>query len=82
MVSWTPEHLAPSTLPNTKVPWKTIKEEQQYREEFADAHPRVLLGQLIPLLPKLERISDPLRPGSVEHELTVLTVYGTLLFIL
>ena len=34
MASWTTEHLAPSTLPNTKVPWKTIKEEQQYREEF------------------------------------------------
>ena len=82
MASWTPEHLAPSTLPNTKVPWKTIKEEQQYREEFAEAHLQVLLGQLIPFLEKLKRIPDPRRPGSVEHKLAVLMVYGTLLFIL
>ena len=66
MASWTPEHLAPSTLPNTKIPWTTIEEERQYREEFAEAHLQLLLGQLLPLLQKLERISDPRRPGLLE----------------
>ena len=81
MASWTTEHLAPSTLPNSKVPWTTIEEEPRYREMFAEAHPRGLLGQPIPLPQKLERISDPLRPGSVRHKRTVF-VHGTRLFIL
>jgi hypothetical protein len=38
MASWTPEHLAPATLPNTESPWATIAEEQREREAAAEAH--------------------------------------------
>lgn len=82
MASWTPEHLAPRTLPNAKCPWATVEEERQEREMFGEAHLRALRTLLVPLLQKLERIPDPRRPRSVRHKLTVLLVYGIFLFIL
>jgi hypothetical protein len=82
MASWTPEHLAPRTLPNAKSPWAATEEERQDREKFGEAHLQVLRSLLVPLLQKLERIPDPRRPKSVGHNLTVLLVYGVFLFVL
>jgi hypothetical protein len=82
MASWTPEHLAPSTLPNAKSPWASVAEERRDRQAAAMAHLQVLRSQLPPLLAKLARIPDPRRPGSVRHKLTVALVYGILLFVL
>lgn len=38
--------------------------------------------QMLPsLLKKLSRISDPRKPGSIKHKLTVLMTYGILMFV-
>lgn len=82
MASRTPEHVAPSTLPNAKSPWKTTEEERQDRVTAAEAHLQALRSQLEALLKKLACIPDPRRPKSTHHKLTVLLVYGLFLFIL
>ncbi len=82
MASWTPEHLAPRTLPNAKSRWATTAEERQEREKFGEAHLQVLRKLLVPLLEKLQRIPDPRRPKSVRHKLPVLLIYGVFLFVL
>lgn len=82
MASWTPEHLAPATLPNTKSSWTTTEEERADRIHAGEAHLQALRSQLEPLLRKLARIPDPRRPKSIRHKLTVLLVYGLFLFIL
>lgn len=81
MAAWTPEHLAPATLPNRKSPWASVPEEQADRQAAAEAHLQVLRSQLAPLLAKLARIPDPRRPGSIRHKLVVLLAYGVLLFV-
>lgn len=55
--------------------------EQADRQAAVEAHLQVLRSQLPPLLAKLSRIPDPRRPNSIRHKLTVLLVYGILLFV-
>src|SRR5579875_2341057 len=81
MASWTPEHLAPRTLPNAKSPWATVEDERREREAAAEAHLQAIRSQWPGLLAKLARIPDPRRPRSIRHKLTVLLVYGILLFL-
>lgn len=74
------EPLRPGTLPNAKSPWATTAEEHDDRQAAAEAHLAVLRTQLPDLLSRFARIRDPRRLGSVRHRLTVLMVYGVLLF--
>jgi hypothetical protein len=82
MASWTPEHLAPSTLPNAKSPWATAEQERADRQAAAEAQLQAIRSQWPALMAKLARIPDPRRPGSIRHKLTVVLVYGMLLFVL
>ena len=82
MASWTPEHLAPTTLPNAKSSWASLAEEQRDRASAAVEHLQILRSQLPPLFEKLSRIPDPRRPASIRHKLVVVLVYAILLFVL
>jgi len=53
MASFTPEHLAPASLPNTKSGWATVEEEQREREAAAEAQLRVIRSQWPGLMAKL-----------------------------
>jgi len=74
------EHLRPKTLPNRMSPWVTDDEEREDRRAAVEAHLAVLRTQLPDLLSRFARIPDPRRPGSVRHQITVLLLYGVLLF--
>lgn len=74
------DHLRPQTLPNTMCPWATVDEEREDRQAAAEGHLAVLRTQLPDLIARFARIPDPRRPGSVRHQLTVVLVYGVILF--
>lgn len=74
------EHLRPKTLPNRTSPWLTVDEEREDRQAAAEAHLAVLRTQLPDLMARFARIPDPRRPKSVRHRLTVVLLYGVILF--
>jgi hypothetical protein len=76
-----PEAINAATLPNRTSPWKTMEEEQAARQFTAEAQLNAWRAILPGLLEKFARLKDPRRPGSIRHKLTVLMVYGLLLFI-
>jgi len=69
------------TLPNRKSDLKTVEEEKaaiQYEtEEKLKVYAQLLPG----LLEKLARISDPRNPKKIKHQMTVMMVYGILMFV-
>ena len=70
-----------TTLPNTKVPYRTPDEEQGAREAAVAAQLQVWRKHLPGLFKKITRIPDLRRPGSVRHQITVVLFYGLLLFV-
>ena len=70
-----------TTLPNTKVPYRTLDEEQVAREAAVEAQLQVWRRHLPGLFKKVTRIPDLRRPGSVRHQITVVLFYGLLLFV-
>ncbi|MCY0880316.1 MAG: transposase family protein [Firmicutes bacterium] len=71
----------PGTLPNTKVPYQTVAEEQAAREQAVTEQLKVWRQHLPAIFQKLGRIADPRRPGSVRHRVVVVLFYGLLLFV-
>jgi hypothetical protein len=68
-------------LPNRKCAQKTPDEEMTERQEKVEKA-TIVYRQLLPrLLAKLSRIKDPRQPSKIKHKLTVLMVYGILLFV-
>ncbi len=68
-------------LPNRKSQAKTMEEELAERQDTAE-RAAIVYRQLLPgLLVKLGRIKDPRVPGKVKHKMTVLMIYGILLFV-
>jgi hypothetical protein len=76
-----PEAINPITLPNRKAPYQTVEEEQQARQEAAEAQLNSWRAFLPDVLERFARIKDPRRPGSIRHKLTALIVFGLLLFV-
>jgi hypothetical protein len=70
-----------STLPNRKSEYKTEDEEQediqQRTEKILDVYRQLLPG----LLHKLARIPDPRSPKKVKHQMTIMMIYGILMFV-
>lgn len=56
---------------------KDTEEKQNLIEDATKVYRKLLPGLLI----KLSRIKDPRRPGSVKHKITVLFLYGILMFV-
>lgn len=67
--------------PNGKCSQKTPEEEMADRQEKVEKA-TILYRQMLPdLLGKLNRIKDPRQPSKIKHKITVLMVYGILLFV-
>jgi len=71
----------PAPLPNRCSAYATIAEEQQAREAAVSGQLRVLRRELPALLTRLQQIPDPRQPKKCRHRLTVLLLYGLLMFV-
>ena len=58
-----------------------VAQEQQAREEAVSGQLRILRRELPRLLERLEQIPDPRNPRKCRHKLTVLLLYGLLMFV-
>ncbi len=67
--------------PNRKSPDKTTDEEMKDRQDTVEKTATVYSKILPALLKKLSRIQDPRQPGKIKHQMTVLMIYGILLFV-
>lgn len=70
-----------ATIENGKSAWQTIEEERQARQETTEGQLRVYRSVLPGLLKRLGKIPDPRNPKLIRHKLTVLMLYGILLFV-
>lgn len=69
------------TLPNRKCTAKTVGEEQ-HRIQITTEEKLKVYHRLLPrLLKKLGRIPDPRNPKKTKHQMTVLMIYGALMFV-
>lgn len=75
------EYPSTFTLPNRKSNLKTVDEEKA-AVEFITEEKLKVYGQLLPgLLNKLARIPDPRNPKKTKHQMTVMMLYGILMFV-
>ena len=66
---------------NTLCPWKTLEQEREARQTNSYEHLSVLRAQLPGILTALRKIPDPRNPKKIKHTLTVLMLYGLLMFV-
>lgn len=76
-----PEKLHPNTYPNRKSPYATSAEEQEARQADTGAWFETLFTWLPGWIEQFAQIPDPRQPGKVQHKLTVVLVYGVMLFL-
>jgi hypothetical protein len=69
------------SLPNCLNMGESSEEEEREKQNTVEKAAMVYRQMLPSLLKKLSRISDPRKPGSVKHKLTVLMTYGILMFV-
>jgi hypothetical protein len=75
------EPLPSATIGNGKSEWETVEEEKQARQETTEEQLRVYRSVLPRLLKRLAKIPDPRNPLLIRHKLTVLLLYGILMFV-
>lgn len=69
------------TLPNRKSNLKTVEEEKASVQRITEEKWKVY-GQLLPgLLKELSRVSDPRKPKKIKHQMSVMMLYGILMFV-
>ncbi len=68
-------------ISNRKSSFTTPEEEKKDKQETAEAALKVHRRMLPVLLKKLSKIKDPRQPKKTKHSLTVLMIYGIMLFI-
>ena len=69
------------TLPNRKSDLKTVAEEKKAIEQTTEEKLSIYKQLLPGLLKKLSGISDPRDPRKVKHLMTVMMLYGILMFV-
>ncbi len=69
------------TLPNRKSDLETVEEEKSFVQKIAEENLKVYEQLLSRLLEKLARIPDPRKPQKVKHQITVMMLYGILMFV-
>ena len=69
------------TIANRKCGYETPEDEKLERQKTVDDALRVYRRTLPILLNRLSKISDPRQPKKVKHSLTVLMIYGILMFV-
>jgi hypothetical protein len=72
----------PPPRPNTCSAYTSVAQERQAREEAVTGQLRILRRALPGLLARLEQIPDPRQPRKCRHKLTVLLLYGLLMFVM
>lgn len=70
-----------TTLGNATSEWKTVEEERQARQGAVEEQIKTYHAVLPRLLERLQRIRDPRHPKTIRHKLTVLMLYGILMFV-
>ncbi len=78
------EGLTPIRRPaiaNRKSSYETVEEERQARNEAASDCMMVLRNKLPVLLKRLRNIKDPRDPKKIKHKMTILMIYGILVFV-
>jgi hypothetical protein len=70
-----------TTIANTVSPWKSQEEEQEARQGAVEEQVKVYRQLLPHLLRRLGKIPDPRNPKLIRHKLTVLMLYGILVFV-
>jgi len=74
------EYPATFTLPNRKCTHKTTEEEQEATQAVTEEKLKVVHQLLPELLKKLSKIPDPRNPNKIKHQITVMMLYGILMF--
>lgn len=69
------------TLPNRKSEFKTVEEEKEAIQLITEEKLKGYLQLLPGLLKKLSRIPDPRNPKKTKHLLTMVMLYGILMFV-
>jgi hypothetical protein len=69
------------TFPNRKSAYKTVEEEKEAILQTTGDALEVYIQLLPGLLEKLSRIPDPRQPKKIKHQMTVLMIYGILVFV-
>lgn len=68
-------------LPNRKSEYQSVEEERQARQFAATEQLQILQSQLPLLLRRLSKIPDPRNPKKTKHNMTMVLLYGLLMFI-
>ena len=71
----------PCLLDNIVCPWKTAEEEKTARQQVSSDQLSVLRSQLPLILSSLKKIPDHRNPKKIKHKITVLMLYGLLMFV-
>jgi len=75
------KHPPTCTLPNRKSNLKTVDEEKAAIQHVTEEQLKVYRQLLPGLLKKLSRIPDPRNPKKTKHKMTVVMLYGILMFV-
>jgi len=70
-----------TTLPNRKSKLKTVEEEKSAAQIETEETLKVYRQLLPGLLKKLSRLPDPRQPHKIKHKITVMMLYGILMFV-
>ena len=77
----TQDYYKKRNIANRKSGYETPEEEELDRQTTADAALKVYRRTLPILLKRLSKINDPREPKKIKHSLTVLMIYGIMMFI-
>jgi len=69
------------TTPDTVSSYETTEEEKKGRVEATTGQMSIIKAQLPSLLKRLDKIPDPRNPKKTKHRLTLLMLYGILMFV-
>ena len=68
-------------MPNHKCEYETVEQEATARVDVATEQLRTYRSQMPTLLRRLAKIRDPRNPKKTKYKLTVLMIYGILMFV-
>lgn len=68
-------------LPNRKSEHQSVEEESQARQFAVTEQLQVIRSQIPSLLQRLGKIPDPRNPEKIKHKMTMVLLYGILMFI-
>jgi hypothetical protein len=69
------------SIPNSKCKYEDVEQEYDARMHAATEQFRLLRAKLPVLLKRLSKIEDPRNPKKIKHTMTVLMIYGILIFV-